>query len=46
MSNVATRKVYESGFKYTAGIALCQNLVEDDFDMLSESNPKPRSISA
>ena len=45
MSNVATPKVYQSGFKYIAGIALdARTWSKNYFDMLSELNPKPKSI--
>ena len=46
MSNVATPKVYESGFKYIAGMALdARTWSKNYFDMLSSSmNPKPKSM--
>jgi ABC-type branched-subunit amino acid transport system substrate-binding protein len=45
MSNVATPKVYQSGFKYIAGIALdARTWSKNYFDMLSGLNPKPQSI--
>ena len=45
MSNVATPKVYESGFKYIAGIALdARTWSKNYFDMVSQLNPQPTSI--
>jgi ABC-type branched-subunit amino acid transport system substrate-binding protein len=45
MSNVATPKVYESGFKYIAGIALdATTWSKNYFDMLGQLTPKPASI--
>jgi branched-chain amino acid transport system substrate-binding protein len=45
MSNVATPKVYQSGFKYISGIALdARTWSKNYFDMLAEVNPKPKSI--
>jgi branched-chain amino acid transport system substrate-binding protein len=45
MSNVATPKVYESGFKYIAGIALdARTWSKNYFDMVSRLNPKPSSV--
>src|SRR3954470_1699787 len=45
MSNVATPKVYESGFKYIAGMALdARTWSKNYFDMLEHMNPKPKSV--
>ena len=45
MSNVATPKVYESGFKYIAGMALdASTWSKNYFDMLEHMNPKPKSV--
>jgi ABC-type branched-subunit amino acid transport system substrate-binding protein len=45
MSNVATPKVYQSGFKYIAGIALdARTWSKNYFDMLASMNPKPKSV--
>jgi branched-chain amino acid transport system substrate-binding protein len=45
MSNVATPKIYESGFKYISGMALdARTWSKNYFDMLSKMNPKPNSI--
>jgi ABC-type branched-subunit amino acid transport system substrate-binding protein len=45
MSNVATPKVYESGFKYIAGIALdARTWSKNYFEMLTKLNPRPASI--
>jgi branched-chain amino acid transport system substrate-binding protein len=45
MSNVATPKVYESGFKYIAGMALdASTWSKNYFDMLEHVNPKPKSV--
>jgi branched-chain amino acid transport system substrate-binding protein len=45
MSNVATPKVYESGFKYIAGIALdARTWSKNYFEMVSQLNPRPASI--
>jgi branched-chain amino acid transport system substrate-binding protein len=45
MSNVATPKVYESGFKYIAGMALdATTWSKNYFDMLEHMNPKPKSV--
>ena len=45
MSNVATPKIYESGFKYIAGMALdARTWSKNYFDMLSKMNPKPKSV--
>jgi ABC-type branched-subunit amino acid transport system substrate-binding protein len=45
MSNVATPKIYESGFKYISGMALdARTWSKNYFDMLSKMNPKPSSI--
>ena len=46
MSNVATPKVYESGFKYIAGMALdASDLVEELLRHARRSmNPKPKSV--
>ena len=41
MSNVATPKVYESGFKYIAGMALdASTWSKNYFDMLEHMNPE------
>jgi hypothetical protein len=46
MSNVATPKVYESGFKYIAGIALdATTWSKNYFDMLGQLNPNRRRFS-
>ena len=45
MSNVATPKVYQSGFKYIAGIALdARTWSKNYFEMLAGMNPKPKSV--
>ena len=45
MSNVATPKIYESGFKYITGMALdARTWSKNYFDLLSKMNPKPKSI--
>lgn len=45
MSNVATPKVYESGFKYIAGMALdARTWSMNYFDMLEHMNPRPKSV--
>ncbi len=45
MSNVATPKVYQSGFKYIAGMALdARTWSKNYFDMIAHMNPKPNSI--
>lgn len=45
MSNVATPKVYQSGFKYIAGMALdARTWSKNYFDMLEHMNPKPKSV--
>jgi ABC-type branched-subunit amino acid transport system substrate-binding protein len=45
MSNVATPKVYQSGFKYIAGIALdARTWSKNYFEMLGGMNPKPKSV--
>src|SRR5262252_1692105 len=45
MSNVATPKVYESGFKYIAGMALdATTWSKNYFEMLGKLNPKPASV--
>ena len=45
MSNVATPKIYESGFKYIAGMALdARTWSKNYFDMLSKMNPQPKSV--
>src|SRR4029079_3447942 len=45
MSNVATPKVYESGFKYIAGMALdASTWSKNYFDMLEHMNPRPKSV--
>ena len=45
MSNVATPKVYESGFKYIAGIALdARTWSKNYFEMLPKLDPRPASI--
>jgi branched-chain amino acid transport system substrate-binding protein len=45
MSNVATPKVYESGFKYIAGMALdARTWSKNYFDMLEHMDPKPKSV--
>jgi ABC-type branched-subunit amino acid transport system substrate-binding protein len=45
MSNVATPKVYQSGFKYIAGIALdARTWSKNYFEMIASMNPKPKSI--
>ena len=45
MSNVATPKVYQSGFKYIAGMALdAATWSKNYFDMLEHMNPKPKSV--
>src|SRR4029079_9448508 len=45
MSNVATPKIYESGFKYISGMALdARTWSKNYFDMLGKMNPKPKSI--
>jgi ABC-type branched-subunit amino acid transport system substrate-binding protein len=45
MSNVATPKVYESGFKYIAGMALdASTWSKNYFEMVSKQNPQPKSI--
>jgi ABC-type branched-subunit amino acid transport system substrate-binding protein len=45
MSNVATPKVYESGFHYISGMALdARTWSKNYFEMLSKMNPKPKSI--
>jgi len=45
MSNVATPKVYESGFKYIAGMALdATTWSQNYFEMLGQMSPHPASI--
>jgi len=45
MSNVATPKIYESGFKYISGMALdARTWSKNYFDMLSKMNPRPKTI--
>jgi branched-chain amino acid transport system substrate-binding protein len=45
MSNVATPKIYESGFKYISGMALdARTWSKNYFDMLGKMNPEPKSI--
>ena len=45
MSNVATPKVYQSGFKYIAGIALdARTWSKNYFEMLPKLDPRPASI--
>jgi len=45
MSNVATPKVYQSGFKYISGIALdARTWSKNYFEMLGAMNPKPKSV--
>jgi branched-chain amino acid transport system substrate-binding protein len=45
MSNVATPKVYDSGFKYIAGMALDGSTWSKNyFDMVSQMNPRPKTI--
>ena len=45
MSNVATPKVYESGFKFIAGMALdASTWSKNYFEMLAQVNPRPKSI--
>jgi ABC-type branched-subunit amino acid transport system substrate-binding protein len=45
MSNVATPKIYESGFHYISGMALdARTWSQNYFDMLSNMNPKPKSV--
>ena len=45
MSNVSTPKVYQSGFKYIAGMALdASTWSKNYFDMLATVNPKPKTI--
>jgi branched-chain amino acid transport system substrate-binding protein len=45
MSNVATPKIYESGFHYISGMALdARTWSQNYFDMLSKMDPKPKSI--
>jgi ABC-type branched-subunit amino acid transport system substrate-binding protein len=45
MSNVATPKVYESGFKYIAGMAIdASTWSKNYFDMLTKMDPRPKSI--
>ena len=45
MSNVATPKLYQSGFKYIAGIALdARTWSKNYFDLLAGMNPKPKSV--
>lgn len=45
MSNVATPKVYEQGFKYIAGIALdAATWSQAYFNMLDTVNPKPKTV--
>jgi branched-chain amino acid transport system substrate-binding protein len=45
MSNVATPKLYQSGFKYIAGIALdATTWSKNYFEMLGTLNPKPASV--
>jgi ABC-type branched-subunit amino acid transport system substrate-binding protein len=45
MSNVATPKLYQSGFKYIAGMALdATTWSKNYFEMLGKLNPKPASI--
>jgi branched-chain amino acid transport system substrate-binding protein len=45
MSNVATPKLYQSGFKYIAGMALdASTWSKNYFDMVGKSNPRPASI--
>jgi ABC-type branched-subunit amino acid transport system substrate-binding protein len=45
MSNVATPKIYESGFHYISGMALdARTWSQNYFDMLSKMDPKPKSV--
>lgn len=45
MSNVATPKVYQSGFKYISGMALdATTWSKNYFDMIAKQNPKPKSV--
>jgi branched-chain amino acid transport system substrate-binding protein len=45
MSNVATPKVYQSGFKYISGMALdATTWSKNYFDMIAQQNPKPKSV--
>ena len=45
MSNVATPKLYQSGFHYISGMALdAATWSKNYFDMVSQMNPKPKSV--
>jgi len=45
MSNVATPKVYQSGFKYISGMALdATTWSKNYFEMIAQQNPKPKSV--
>jgi branched-chain amino acid transport system substrate-binding protein len=45
MSNVATPKVYDSGFKYIAGMALdASTWSKNYFEMVAQANPRPKTI--
>jgi branched-chain amino acid transport system substrate-binding protein len=45
MSNVATPKIYQTGLKYIAGMALdARTWSKNYFEMVAEMNPKPKTI--
>ncbi len=45
MSNVATPKLYQSGFHYISGMALdAATWSKNYFDMVAQQNPKPKSV--
>lgn len=45
MSNVATPKVYERGFKFIKGVAVhAKTWSTNYFDMIAKQNPKPKTV--